>query len=183
MKALEVLLRRLENRVNGMIARAVIATVNDAMKTQRLQLTVRSDHEVPDSVEHFQPYGMSFVPPAGSEAIALSVAGASSHRIAICAQHPEKRPKNAATGPGGLYTEGEWRLFIDADGVVHVGQEVGAAFIPRDDLVQQQFVALKNAINSAVPVAQDGGANLKATLLAALASWPAATASTKGKVT
>jgi phage baseplate assembly protein V len=179
---IETLLRRLESRLNGMIARAVVATVNDALKTQRIQLTIRGDNEVANA-EHFQPYGLSFVPPSGSEAVALAVAGARSHTVAICAQHPDKRPKGSDEKTGGLYTEGEWRLFIDADGIVHIGQEVGAAFIPRDDLVQQQFVALKNAINAAVPVANDGGANLKTTLLAALASWPSSTAATKGKVT
>lgn len=112
-----------------MIARAVIGRVNDALKTQRLQLSILKD-ETEDGVEHFQPYGVSFVPPEGAEAIALAIGGARSHTVAICAQHPDKRPKGGEPDTGGLYTgTGDWRVFVDADGVVHVGAQAGAEFI------------------------------------------------------
>jgi phage baseplate assembly protein V len=118
----------MRGRVDAMVARAVLSRVNDALKTQRLQLTILDDETV-DDVEHFQPYGLSFVPPAGAECIALAISGARSHTVAICAQHPEERPKSKPPRTGGLYTSGQWRVFIDADGVVHLGAEAGAEFV------------------------------------------------------
>ena len=118
--------RRLRSRVDVMIARAVIARVNDAMRTQRLQLSILTD-EVDDDVEHLQPYGVSFHPPAGSEAVVLAVGGARSHSVAICAQSPDARPQDVPEGCGGLYTGGEWRLFIDETGIVHLGTNPGVS--------------------------------------------------------
>lgn len=117
---LEALLREMRARVDGMVTRAVIELVNDKLKTQRLQLTLLADQHV-DDVEHMQPYGVSFVPPAGSEALALAVAGARSHTVAICAQHPGERPTGGKPRTGGLYTKGQWRLFVDEQGVLCVG--------------------------------------------------------------
>lgn len=117
-------LRRLRSRVNAMVARAVVNVVNDAMKTQRLQLTILDD-ETEDDVEHMQPYGLSFTPPAGSEAIALAVRGDRDHTIAICVQNPDERPQGNPARTGGLYTDGEWRLFIDQRGKVHLGAQEG----------------------------------------------------------
>ncbi|HMI92797.1 MAG TPA: phage baseplate assembly protein [Polyangiales bacterium] len=132
----------LRARVDSMITRAVISRVNDALKTQRLQLQILADETV-DDVEHMQPYGLSFVPPDGSEAIALAVSGARSHTVAICAQHPGDRPKGKAAKTGGLYTSGQWRLFIDADGIVHLGAESGAEFVALAQKVLDGFNAVK----------------------------------------
>ena len=65
-------LHRLRCRVNAMVCRCVVNLVNDSLRTQSLQLTIMADEVVPD-VEHMQPYGLSFVPPVGSEGIALGV--------------------------------------------------------------------------------------------------------------
>lgn len=132
-------LRQVRLRVDATVARAVIEYVNDALKTQRLQLTILADeHE--DDVEHMQPYGLSFVPPTGSEVIALAPSGSRDGTVAICAQHPDHRPKGATkAATGGLYTRGEWRVFIDDAGVVHLGAETGAAGMARADRVDAEL--------------------------------------------
>jgi phage gp45-like len=126
------MLRNLETRVTTMIARGVIERVNDALKTQRLQLSVLAD-EPEENVEHMQPYGLSFVPPAGAEVLALAPGGSTSAMVAICAQLPGDRPTGGEAGTGGLYTRGAWRLFIDLDGTVHLGAELGASKLARED--------------------------------------------------
>lgn len=157
-------LRRLRVRVDAMVARAVIERVNDTLKTQRLQLTIIKD-EVEDDVEHFQPYGLSFVPPEGAEALALAVGGARSHTIAICAQHPDKRPKNGAAGTGGLYTDGSWRVFIDASGNVLIGSDSADEPIPLGNALKAWLEALT------VPTAMGpSGTPINAPLLAAVLS-------------
>lgn len=140
-------IRLLRARLDAVIARAVISRVNDALKTQRLQLQILADETV-DDVEHFQPYGLSFVPPVGSECIALGVAGARSHTIAICAQHPDQRPKDKGAKTGGLYTSGVWRLFIDANGIVHLGADSGAEFVALAQKVLNELNAIRTKFDA-----------------------------------
>lgn len=121
-------IRRLRSRVDGMVSRAVINRVSDALRTQRLQLTML-DGEVEDDVEHLQPFGLSFVPPASAELITLAVGGDRAHTVGICANDPSTRPRGGLPGTGGLYTATGWKVFIDASGVVHVGAETGADFV------------------------------------------------------
>lgn len=120
MAALTQLARELRTRVDGMIVRGVVELVNDKLKSQRLQLTLLAD-QVVDDVEHLQPYGISFVAPAGSQALALAVGGARAHTVAICVDHPGERPRDAKPREGGLYTRGEWRLFVNDKGELCVG--------------------------------------------------------------
>lgn len=115
-------LRRLRFRVDAIVSRAVIEIVNDSLKTQRLQITIL-EGEVEDDVEHLQPYGVSFTPPAGAECIALAPAGSRSNTVVICANMPGDRPKNAPPYAGGLYTKGAWRYYVDAEGVTCTGAE------------------------------------------------------------
>lgn len=154
-------LRRLTMRVNAMVCRSVINLVNDALETQRLQLTIMAD-EVADDVEHLEPYGLSFVPPAGADALALAVKGMRGHTVAICAHAHGERPTGNPPRTGGLYTDGEWRLFVDADGVVHVGAQLGAEPVALADKVDAEFKRIWDVLtdDKAVPAsasASDAG--------------------------
>jgi phage baseplate assembly protein V len=153
-------LRQLRFRLNSMVMRGVLELVNDRLKTQRLQLTILAD-EVVDDVEHMQPYGLSFVPPAGAECIALAPGGSRAHTVAICVQHPEERPRGGDPRTGGLYTKAEWRLFIDAEGHLHLAAQTGAAKMARADRTDAELKRLWDLVSGFSPVAQDGGAALK----------------------
>lgn len=149
---LEVQLERVKARLDGMITRVVVARVNDALKTQRVQLTIHEEDDVGDGVEHFQAYGMSFKPPVGAEGIALAVGGFKSHTVAFCLQHPDKRPKGLTDEEtGGLYTKGVFRLFIDADGLLHIGPDalthIAEAFIARADKTDAVVAKLQQAFD------------------------------------
>jgi phage gp45-like len=149
MQALEAigqLVRSLRVRVDAMVARAVIEYVNDGLKTQRLQVTVLAD-EVADDVEHMQPYGVSFVPPAGAECVTLAIGGARSHLVAIGANAPGERPTGGKPRTGGLYTKGEWRLFVDDAGVLCAGAKDSTEHIPLGDA----FLAAFNAHTHPIP--------------------------------
>jgi phage gp45-like len=174
--SIERFIREFSARLDVMVTRAVVNLVNDRMKTQRFQLTILEGETVPD-VEHLQPYGLSFGVPAGAEALALAIGGSRSHTVAICAAHPDERPRNAEPRTGGLYTKGEWRLFVDAQGVVHVGAEMAADFIALDGLVR---AAIESAIkghvhSSAAPGSPTGPGTL--------AGVVPSTAATKAKAT
>jgi phage baseplate assembly protein V len=153
-------LRRVRLRVDATVARAVIEYVNDSLKTQRLQLTILADeHE--DDVEHMQPYGLSFVPPAGAECIALAPSGSRDGTVAICAQLPGDRPEGGKERTGGLYTAAAWRVFIDEDGHVHLGAETGQAKMARADRTDAEFSRLWDVLTGWTTVPNDGGAALK----------------------
>lgn len=137
--------RLVRGKVDAMVARAVLERVNDALRTQRLQLTILAD-ETADDVEHFQPYGLSFEPPAGAEAIALALGGTRAATVAICVQAPEERPTASGPRTGGLYTEGVWRVFIDEAGDVHLAAQAGMAKLARADRVETELNAIWQAL-------------------------------------
>lgn len=71
-------------------------------------------------------------------------------------------------------------LRVDAEATVDVGESAetvnlagGSQFVPLENLVKARLQELYLAIKGAIPTANDGGANLKQTLLAALqlAGW------------
>lgn len=159
-ETLDRFIREIRGRLDSMVTRAVINLVNDRLKTQRVQLTILEGEPV-DDVEHLQPYGLSFMPPPGSEALALAVSGDRSHTVAICAGRPGDRPTSAKPGTGGLYTEGEWRLFIDPDGVLHLGAEVGSEEIGLGRKTDAEIARIWQVLTTWVPIAQDGGKALQ----------------------
>jgi protein gp138 len=67
--------------------------------------------------------------------------------------------------------------------VVKLSGASDVELVARADRVEAQLSALKTAISGAAVVAGDGGAALKANILAALASWPGSTGADKAKVT
>lgn len=131
-------LRQLKTRVDGMVVRGVVEYVNDALKTQRVQVTLLADEPL-DDVEHLQPYGLSFVPPAGAQCLALAVGGARAHVVALAADVPGERPTGAGPREGGLYTKGKWRVFVDDEGNVCVGDKESDQRIPLGDALLEAF--------------------------------------------
>lgn len=122
------ILRNFKSRIDAMVVRGAVELVKDSLKTQRVQVTLLAD-EVVDDVEHMQPYGLSFTPAVGSEVLALAVGGSRTHTIAVCIQNPDERPTNVPPQTGGLYTKREWRVYIDAGGIVHLGAREGTDYV------------------------------------------------------
>ena len=72
----------LKRKVNLMVSRAVVASIKDSGGLQLMQLKLLAD-EVTDDAENFQEFGFISKPPAGSEAIALSVGGNREHIVIV----------------------------------------------------------------------------------------------------
>jgi phage baseplate assembly protein V len=174
-------LRSLRARVDGMVCRAVIARVNDALETQGVQVTIRDAAECP-TVEHMQPFGLSFTPPAGAQVIALAVGGFRSNTVAICADHPGKRPTGVPAECGGLYQNGQFVVYIDEAAVAHIGAQAAAAFIARADLTDARIEALRLVLNAHVHSGVTTGSGSSGALVTPLPAQ-ASVAATKGKVT
>lgn len=97
-------MRALEQRIRGMIARAVVRLVGDATKAQELQLDLLAD-ESQDGVERLQNYGFTSHPLAGAEAIVASVGGLRSHMIALVVEDRRYRLTGLAAGEVAIYDD------------------------------------------------------------------------------
>lgn len=64
---------------------------------------------------------------------------------------------------------------------VRLGGDSATQFVALANLVAAELTELKSAIQAAVIVANDGGANFQSTLMTALAAWPSSVAATKVK--
>jgi phage baseplate assembly protein V len=109
------LLEPVLRRIASLAARAVVTRVNDALKMQGLQLTVRTGETLND-VERFQQYGLTSVPEAAAEAIVLCLGGNVEHAVAIAVDDRRYRPKNLAAGEVQLYSKHGQRVLLKQDG-------------------------------------------------------------------
>ncbi len=104
-------------RVRGMISRAVTGKANDATTMQSLQLELFSG-QVADDVEHFQPYGLSSVPHAGAEGIALAIGGSTGHTVVINVDDRRYRITGLQDGEVALYDDLGHKVHLTRDGIV-----------------------------------------------------------------
>ena len=97
-------MKALENRLRGMIARAVVRLINDAARAQELQLDLLAE-ESQDGVERLQNYGFTSHPFDGAEAIVASVGGLRSHMIALVVEDRRYRLTGLAPGEVAIYDD------------------------------------------------------------------------------
>jgi phage baseplate assembly protein V len=103
-------LASLHRRLGLVVSRAIVKLVDDAAKLQGLQV-VLLDGEARATVERFQQYGVTSVPFAEAEAIALAVGGSRSHLVVLAVDDRRYRMKGMAPGEVALYTdEGDYVL-------------------------------------------------------------------------
>lgn len=93
----------------------------------------------------------------------------------LAADHMSLGPETPNGGPAAL------RIHLRPERI-GLGADNPAYAVALAEKVVQQLQTLKTAISSAVVVPADGGASFKASLVAALASWPAPVGSTTVKV-
>ena len=178
LEQLEHVLRPLRRAQADVVARAVLQLVDDSGSLQVVQVAVPETR--PDA-EHFQPYGFFSVPLAGAEGVALFPGGDRGHPLVIVMSDRRYRPTGQEPGTAGIHNQTGARVVVLPDDTVEARSESGtaAALATKADLD-----ALKSAITGWTPVAGDGGAALKAALLALFSgppSWPAGTSVLKAE--
>lgn len=94
----------LKSRVALMISRAVIESVKDSGNLQVMQVSVLKD-ETKDDVERFQNFGFTGNPPAGSEAIGVSVGGNREHMVIIACDDRRVRLTGLQPGESAMYND------------------------------------------------------------------------------
>lgn len=104
---------QLKRKIQLLVSRAVVNIVTDSLKQQNMQINLL-DGETADDVERFQNYGHTSVPPAGSEAIVLSVGGKRQHLVAVVVDSKCSRLKDLKSGDSALYhLEGHYFILTE----------------------------------------------------------------------
>ena len=104
---------QLKRKLQLLVSRAVVNIVNDSFKQQNVQVSLLSG-ETADDIERFQNYGHTSVPPAGSEAIMLSVGGKRQHLVAVAVDNKTARLKDLKIADSAVYhAEGHYLLLTE----------------------------------------------------------------------
>src|ERR1700739_272294 len=91
------ILAPLLRRLDMMISRGVLRATSDGEGVQTMQVGLLED-EVADSVERFQTYGLSSVPPNGGDALVCFVQGNRDHGVVLSVNDRGSRPRGLNAG-------------------------------------------------------------------------------------
>ena len=79
--------------------RGVINLVNSADGIQKVQVSGLADETIAD-VEFMQQFGLTSVPPAGTQVVVIPVGGATTHSVVVATENGSFRVKNLKGGGG-----------------------------------------------------------------------------------
>ncbi len=153
-RAVAKLIAPLRRKVQTMVGRAVLQTIDDAKKLQSVKAKLTAGN-VGDDIERFQEYGFTSVPFPGCEAVMVYVGGNRAHGIVVATDDRSKRPTGLAEGDTALYTDKGVRVLLDRlNDLVLLGK------------APAEFVALANLVLTELQAVQTDQVTLKALLIA-----------------
>jgi len=115
MSAVVDALRGLGTQIRGAVVRGVVTLVRDDLKGQRVQVTAWG---VPlGEAEIAWPYGLTAVPPTGSEVVTLSIGAVLGHLLGLPPFDRRYRPTGGASGDVVLYHYQGGKVALRSDGV------------------------------------------------------------------
>lgn len=112
-------IQRVYQRILHVIGRGRITTGNDAGSVQLQQVKLGPD-EIIDNVPRLAEFGMTSMPPVGSDAVLVFIAGARSNGAIIATGHQASRPKNLQAGETMLYSQDGKSVYLTAAGGILV---------------------------------------------------------------
>ena len=108
-------IRALGNSLRAMLLRGVVRRVDDTKDAQTIQATVRDDEDFDG--EAFQGFGLSAVPPVGTEVVVAQIAGSVDVGIVIASESREHRPTGSAAGDVVLYDAHGHQIRLVSSGI------------------------------------------------------------------
>lgn len=114
-RAFSKLIQPYARRILQMIGRGAVRQVDDTGALQTLQVTLLDGTQ--DALERFQEYGLAGNPPAGAEAVRLSVHGSPDHSLVIAVEHRRFRMKGLKSGEVALYDDQGQVVHLTRDGI------------------------------------------------------------------
>lgn len=106
----------LKDRIQMMVARAVVTLVDDALGIQGLQLGAL-EGELLEAAERFQDYGFTSVPHPGAEAVVVFPGGLRSHALVVACGDRKYRLKGLEGGEVAIYDDQDQQIVLKRDGV------------------------------------------------------------------
>lgn len=106
--------RQLQRRVQTMIARGTVRSVDDAFKMQLLNIDGEDDF-APTRIEHWHPYGMTMHPRAGAEVLMLALGGNRDHMVVIGTADRRCRIQNMAGGEVAFHDDQGQKVHFKRD--------------------------------------------------------------------
>jgi phage baseplate assembly protein V len=100
---LKRLLRPIQNKIFLLLGRAILAAVNNAEGTQKVQIVALEGETITDA-ERMQEYGLETYPLTDAEVTMIFLNGNRDHGLAICVHDRRYRPKDLTVGEVVLYT-------------------------------------------------------------------------------
>lgn len=111
---------RLYARLLMAIGRGRVTLVDDGAGTQTMQVRLGQD-EVRDGTPRLAEYGLTSVPPPGSDAIVIFVGGDRSMGVAVATGNQLARPKGLAVGEVAIHDDQGQIVHITRAGIVITG--------------------------------------------------------------
>lgn len=111
---------RVVDRVMALVVRGLVEYVNDSDEMQLVKVSTTAN-EVTDDLERVQPYGLTTVPPKGSEAVILFLNGDKQQGVVIACDSAVNRPNGLAENDVEIYSAHGQRILLDVTGHVNVG--------------------------------------------------------------
>lgn len=120
---LKRLIRPIQNKIFLLLGRAILAAVNNAEGTQKVQVVALEGETITDA-ERMQEYGLETYPLTEAEATMIFLNGNRDHGLVICIHDRRYRPKNLTEGEVVLYTDEdsttEFRLWLKRNRIAYL---------------------------------------------------------------
>lgn len=152
------LLRKLRIKLENAITRVVV----DRSETPILSQVLWGGGRVSSGVEHLEPQGIHFRVPADAGGACLAPSGVRDGAFLLCAGGvvPDS---GIGEGEGGLHYLGQFKVFLAADGTVHLGAEAAPDFAALASKVDAALAKLQQKLDTHThQVATTGSATAQA---------------------
>lgn len=110
------LLEPIAGRIQMMLGRGTIGTVDDGPQAQEMQVELLAD-EAQDGIERFQGYGFTSVPHPGAEAVVAFVGGLRSRGIVVQVEDRRYRLKAMKPGEVAIFDDQDQKIILKRNGV------------------------------------------------------------------
>jgi len=139
----------LQRRLQSMIVRGTVSSIDDALQMQLLNLNIERGHR-PTKVEHWHHYGLSFHPHADAEVIAAALGGNRDHLVVLGTSDRRYRLKSLAQGELAVHDDQGQKVHFKRDSVWVETDKKVVAISPKV-LVGEDNEALPRVITEAGP--------------------------------
>lgn len=162
MQALRRVLQPISSRINALLGRAVLDSVDDSGGMQLIKVSGVAD-EVIEKIPHPQPFGLSSMCPAGGQVVVAFIGGARDQGVAVVVDSTQHRKKGLSDGETAVYSSAGTYIYLKADGTIEIhSDKVHTSGDLADstgtlDKVRQDLAALKNWASTHTHTAPTGG--------------------------